>query len=148
MNTERKQQLSTSGGFTLIELMIAVLIVTAGLVTILGSMLSMNAQQRYADQEAMSSIYMTYLLEDLQENVTQSGNINNVTGYDGPYGVLFVAEDSEVNVFIEGLGHTRLRMIQGAAGATADTVEVQIQMLVRDPKSRWVGYTASKLIVY
>ena len=149
MDIARKRQLQQSAGFSLIELMIAVVIVSAGLVTILGSMLSMNAQQRYADQEAMSSIYMNFLLEDLQENVTQSGNIANVTGYStGPYGNLFVSEGDEVAAFIPGLGPVQLRMVQGDAGDTVNTVEVQIIMLVQDPRARWIQYSTSKLIAY
>lgn len=149
MNTERCKQLKKSGGFSLIELMIATVIVTAGLVTILGSMLSMNEQQRYADQETMSSIYMTFILEDMQEHIEQSGNIENITNYStGPFGNLFVDDEELVNAHIPGLGPVRLQSILGGAGDTADTVEVQISIQVRDHKARWVPYTTSKLISY
>ena len=56
-----------SGGFTLIELMIASVTLSIGLVSILGSVISMNGQQRYADQEVTTENYMNYLLENLQE---------------------------------------------------------------------------------
>lgn len=149
MDAKRCKQLKQSGGFSLVELMIATVIVTAGLVTILGSMLSMNEQQRYADQEALSSIYMTFILEDLQEHIEQSGNIANVTNYStGPFGNLFVDDDSIVDAFIPGLGPVRLQTVLGAAGSTIDTVEVQVIVQVRDHKARWIRYTTSKLISY
>jgi len=148
MDNLRHKQLVESVGFTLIELMIATVILVTGLVTILGSILAMNSQQRYADQDAITSNYMAYLLEDLQQNVTVNGDISNVTGYTSPFGLLFVDEDNEVRDFIPGLGHVKLRMVQGADGATDKTVEIQIIITVQDPRGRWIPYTTSKLITY
>lgn len=149
MDSIHQKKRIASAGFSLIELMIATVVLTGGLVAILGGIVSMTGQQRYADQEAMTANYMNFLLEDLQAGNTGSGNILNVTQYVGPGGTnLFVAAGSEVASHIPGIGHVRLRMVQGAAGATADTVEIQIIMMVQDPRGRWVPYTTSRLITY
>lgn len=152
MDKARHKKLKKSGGFSLIELMIATVILTAGLVVILGSIIGMNAQQRYADQEAMASNYMSYLLEVLQQNASADGDISNVTGHvfdaiELPNLFLF-DEGDEYATSIPGLGPVKLRMVQRDGGATANTVEIQIIMIVQDHRGRDVPYTTSKLITY
>ena len=155
MELTRQKQLIQSGGFSLVELMIAMVVLVGGMVAILGGIVSMNAQQRYADQEAITSNYINYLLEDLQESAPDSlSEVLNYSLSPDPFGNthdLFVDADSPVTFLLPGLGYVEVRFIQGAAGPSADTVEIQAFMAIINPRADrefYPNYFASKMIQY
>ena len=71
--------LKSNDGFTMIELMIASVIFTFGLVAVLTSVMSMVGQQRYSDYDAITANYINFILEDLQAGAGSSGNILNIS---------------------------------------------------------------------
>ena len=136
------------GGFTLIELMLAAVIFTFGLVAVITSVMSMLGQQRYADYETVAANYMNFFFDDLQAGITLSGNINNVSTYVSPFDGSAVFSPSSSTVNIPEIGDVTVQMTQGAAGPGVDTVEVILQMTIPAYDGRDIVKTGSRIITY
>ncbi len=141
-------KLKSDDGFTLIELMIATVVFTFGLVAVLTSVMSMFGQQRYDEYDAIASNYMNFFLDDLQDGITLSGNIVNVQSYLSPFDGTQLFTAGGGNVDIPEIGSVNVTLSLGAAGPGVDTVEVGIAMVFLAYDGRRVTKTGSRIITY
>lgn len=148
MGTEKK--LKSSDGFTLVELMVATFIFTFGLVAIVSSVVSMIGQQQYSDYDTITSNYMNFILEDLQEGASINGDISSVSTYnwplDGNAPDLFT--DGGVEVQIPELGTVTVELLQGDGGPSAKSVDIQMTMSLIAHDGRRIEKTSSRIITY
>lgn len=144
--------LKSNDGFTLIELMMATVVFSTGLVALLSAVISLTQLQTYIDHNAITSNYINFILEDVQRN---SGDLEDPGGYTPSSLVL----DANNNFTIPGLGQAALEVetvIDGVetnilstpmAGAP-NPVEIHVQLTVTGPQGRAVQYTASASVTY
>lgn len=150
MGVETKQK--SEGGFTLIELMIATVIFVFGLVAVLTSVMTMFGQQRYAEYDAISSNYINFFMDDLQDwQNPGAGTLANVTAYQtpslfGPQRALFANGGGTVT--LPELGTVTAAMVLGGAGPGVSTVEVNLTLTLTDYRGRNITKTESRIIAF
>ena len=92
-------------GFTLVELMVAAVVITSGMVVILGFLVTLIAHSQGADAKVAAVQFQRSVLEDIRARAELNQDVLDYTlpFPTNPDGTIFIASLGLVNVSVEGV---------------------------------------------